>query len=236
MRRPVERFGIKRQPALALLTFILAIAPTHGLAQDRATTEVRCTGEATVEDKPTHVAFWIHRTVTADSVEAAAEGIADFEPMLRAAMTEHGLSASQVTVGAAAVSDTNEYTMYRSAQLRFSIAPYSTGDKGAIQFGALCDNVLAAAASVGAVVEGPTLTSDDERNVTRRAIAAATANAYPAGESVAEALSGGIVEVAQVQVVELVWNPDENTLRGLPTLQRIACRARVEVTYTVELY
>ncbi len=210
---------------------ILGVA-SHALAQEVNPPQIRSLGVATVYAVPAHVDFWLHLTVTDETLEKSMGAAAQFEENLRGRLTAAELRASDIYVSPPAVSDMQEEKAVRmSARVRFPMASFVSPETGPAFFGRLCDKMASIAEGLACMTEGPIFEPANRESMVQAAVTAATENAYPVADAVAGALRGSIYAVDTVRVREIIWNDAPNVKGVQPNMQQVSCTARVEVIY-----
>ena len=117
--------------------------------------------------------------------------------------------------------------------LKFSMAGLVGGETGAAKFGALCDLLNVLGEKLLCRVSEPDLVVAEGRRIIQEAVQEATRQAFTAASGAAAALGVDIRTVERVKVRSVEWNNPPNTEATYPTIERVACTARVTVTYTL---
>jgi hypothetical protein len=186
-------------------------------------------GVATVDIPPGYVEFWIHlHSRGADMTEAVDKALA-FEPQLRRLLMDKDLVPSDLMFTGMAVPDLLAKEAHISARVRFKAS--FAGEEGPKTFAALCDSIMAIAATCDAEPKGPTLGIEEAGSVEDTAIKRAIEKAYSPAEASAKIMNAQIISVSKVNVVKIAWNDSPDIPSTQPELTRMNCTARVRVTY-----
>lgn len=217
-------------------------------AQERDRYTIQVEAHATIEAIPEYAEFWLHRQVPITEELPAAEASAQvlaLEDELRAGLEARELSPrvlmSDLRIGAVSLKSSaarlpsvEPSAASVSARLQFTILGYSTAENGPAQYAALVDKVRAVAKELDCGIEGPFLRVLDAKPVEAEAVAAAVENAYAPAEGAARVMRSQIVAVEHVDIRSIGWNSEPGQRESPGTLSRIACTARVLVSYVYD--
>lgn len=195
---------------------------------------VTTSGKATVYTPPTHVQFWIHRTITAEKLSLAMEEGMKVDPSVREVITLQELHPTTIETSTPAIVSVPENAVRVSTEIQFSMSPYSMGENSSIKFGELCEQIRAIVAGLGGELSGPHFITTEKAAVTQDAVQEAAKDAYPAAVGAAAALNVAVRSVELVDVGAITWNAPPDTETSFPTVAQIACTAEVRVTYAIE--
>lgn len=230
-----NRCSRHRHRGVALFALGLLLALTTGAqAQEIDRAFVTSDGTGTVYANPTHVVFWLHRTVTSDSMETSITESAEMGPALRAWLSEHEVRPALVELRPPAVVSLEGNAVRTSAEIRFSMASFTGGDAGAARFGELCDQMKVLATAIACELTDPQLITTEKNAVIQEAVAEAAKNAYTAAAGAATALGATIHSVDLIEVGGIAWNDPPETEATFPTVEQLACTAAVRITYILE--
>ena len=218
-----KRMGIFRAAAL----FAILVVPAVARAVE--TPAIINTGSGTVTSPPGTVEFVFSRDFQAETVKAAIEAanlyLAEAQQSLRTGEMQPtevaAIPASLLTYAPAAVT--------ASVRARFSMAALNAPSTGPVQFGALCDKMTAAAATLGAVLRPPVLLPAERDFLADKAVALATENAYSQAEAVASAVKSAIYSVREAEILDITWTTSPVEEPG--EVPQVGCTAKVRVTY-----
>lgn len=243
--RPAASILPLRAATAIVLLVALAVAPAPR-AQESVTVQgpvvvekmelprVTTTGKATVYTPPTHVRFWIHRTITAEKLSLAMDEGMKVDPSVREAIALQELHPTTIETGMPTILSLPDNTVRVSTELQFSMSPYSMGENSSVKLGELCEQIRAIAAGLGSELSGPHFITTEKAAVTQDAVQEAAKDAYPAAVGAAAALNVGVRAVEVVDVGTITWNAPPDTETTFPTVGQIACTAEVRVTYSLE--
>jgi len=212
---------------------VLLLTGYGAVAQELPVSVIDSTGIATVDTVPTYVEFWFHAAPQGASHLEAMTAALDFEGALRRALDDAGMKPADLVFESAAIPDIMIKEARASARLRLSAAVFSSPESGMRDFAAFCDTIDTIARKLECQPEGPFLGVENTESIEEAAIGRATEKAYPAARAVAQILNGQIVAVDRVSIESVLWNNAPDTNASLPSIRRIACTARVQVTYTL---
>lgn len=219
--------------AMAALIAVALCCP-FAPAQEVERTFVTTTGKATVYTVPTHVGFWMHRTVTADKLNLALEESTKVDPAIREAFTLKELHPTMLETSTPAIVSALDNTVRVSTEIRFSMSPFVTGEAAMIKFGELCEQIKGIADGLGSELTGPHFLTTEKATVTQEAVQEAAKEAYPAAAGAAEAVGVAIHSVEQMDVGTITWNAPPDTEANFPTVAQLSCTVEVRVTYALE--
>lgn len=217
--------------AIALLALLLCAA-TH--AQEVERSFVTTTGKATVYTAPTHVVFWIHHTITQDTLTGALEESTKVDAAVREVITLKELHPALLETSTPAIISAQENTVRISTEVRFSMTAYAMGENAMVKFGELCEQMKEITVELGSEFTGPHFIATEKAAVTQDAVQEATKDAYPAAVGAAAAMNVAVRAVDLVDVGAITWNTPPDTEATFPTVAQIACTAEVRVTYVLE--
>jgi len=208
---------------------LVAAAPAAG--QMGPVSTIQSTGTASVDVPPDHVDFWLHKEAGGATFVEAMQTVLQFGPVVRKTLAKQEVGAFDLTLSAPAIADIAVKGARVSAQIRFSMNPFSNRETGPEQFAGLCDKMAALAEALECYIEGPMLGVQDPGAVEQDATALATENALPVAQATAELMNAQISAVEHVIIEACAWNAAPDTRAPLPDVRRLTCTARVHVTY-----
>lgn len=190
-------------------------------------------GEATVSEIPNTAVFTLKKTYTAASYAEAMQAASSFEPNLRKYLTEVELHFSDLAVQAPTVGGLEDISVTVTAELQVPLMTLASAEEANGHFGKICDKMRALVEKFGCTLQGLRFDTNDRKAILKSAVAGATENAYAAAEAAANALALPIHSVDSVEVLEVKWDTEPDPQKNTVTLRRIACTAKVRVTYTL---
>ncbi len=217
--------------AVTILALLLS-ATTH--AQELERSFVTTTGKATVYTATTHVVFWIHHTITQDTLTLALEESTKVDATVRERITLEELHPALLETSTPAIIAAQDNSVRISTEVRFSMTAYAMGENAMVKFGELCEQMKEIAAGLGSEMTGPHFMTTEKAAVTQDAVQEAAKDAYPAAVGAAAALNLTVRAVDLVDVGTITWNAPPDTEATFPTVAQIACTAEVRVSYVLE--
>jgi uncharacterized protein YggE len=203
-------------------------------AQEVERSFVTTSGKATVYTAPTHVVFWIHHTITRDTLTLALEDSTTVDAAVREVVTLKELHPSLLETSTPAIISSVDNSVRVSTEIRFSMTAYAMGENAMVKFGELCEQMREITAGLGSELTGPHFITTEKAAVTQDAVQEATKDAYPAAVGAAAAMNVTVRAVDLVDVGTITWNAPPDTEATFPTVAQIACTAEVRVTYVLE--
>lgn len=225
------------KPALAALragAIMALLLCATARAQDVERSFVTTTGKATVYTAPTHVVFWIHHTITQETLTLALEQSARVDAAVREVITLKELHPALLETSTPAIFSAQDNTVRISTEVRFSMSAYAMGENAMVKFGELCEDMKEISAGLGSELTGPHFITTEKAAVTQDAVQEAAKEAYPAAVGAAAALNVAVRSVDLVDVGAITWNTPPDTEAAFPTVAQMACTAEVRVTYVLE--
>ncbi len=201
------------------------------LAAESETAHVVSDGVGTVYVPPSHVRFWLHYELPVGDLETGLVASTALEVPLRAYLGARELRPSSLEIDPPHVASLEESRSTIAIALSFSMAGLVGGEVGAAKFGNLCESIKLLGQDLGYTVSGPHLEIAESAAVIKDAVQVATEQAYIGASGVAAALNGAVREVERVTIQGIEWNNPPDTEASYPTIELIACTARVQVTY-----
>ncbi len=217
--------------AVALMALLLCATAS---AQEVERSFVTTSGKATVYTAPTHVVFWIHHTITRDTLTLALEDSTTVDAAVREVVTLKELHPSLLETSTPAIISSVDNSVRVSTEIRFSMTAYAMGENAMVKFGELCEQMREITAGLGSELTGPHFITTEKAAVTQDAVQEATKDAYPAAVGAAAAMNVTVRAVDLVDVGTITWNAPPDTEATFPTVAQIACTAEVRVTYVLE--
>jgi uncharacterized protein YggE len=199
-------------------------------AQEVERSFVTTSGKATVYTAPTHVVFWIHHTITRDTLTLALEDSTTVDAAVREVVTLKELHPSLLETSTPAIISSVDNSVRVSTEIRFSMTAYAMGENAMVKFGELCEQMREITAGLGSELTGPHFITTEKAAVTQDAVQEATKDAYPAAVGAAAAMNVTVRAVDLVDVGTITWNAPPDTEATFPTVAQIACTAEVRVT------
>lgn len=214
-----------------ILLLFLACIFSDGVAHAVEQPVIVSVGEAEVLVLPGQVEFRFVRHFTADTLEDSIEQCDTFLRAAPQAVRGSELQPADIRTAPPLITAMAQNQTQASFVVRFSMALFNTAKTGPKQFGALCDKLMQLADTMRCTLSHPHFIAANEDAVIATAIARATENAYPSAEAVAGAVKSNIYAVDSVVILDVEW--DQQPLGQSAEVPQLACRARVQVTYTL---
>ncbi len=238
---PHRLFHVTRRqgPALTQLCGLLCCLSIAALSMSAPAQELRVplvenVGVATETTAPSHVDFWLHRDIRAESLLEALNQADEFSTNLRRRLIEAETNPISLEAAAPTVIDLYSNHVQASVRIRYPASPYLHPESGLRNFSQLCDIVLEAAEHFDSDLVGPIMHVENKDPVIRRAIADAVADAFMAADAVASSMHATVYAVDTVQVLDITWNESPGAQAPEPTLRQATCTARVRVVYSLQ--
>lgn len=188
-------------------------------------------GDATIEAVAEFVEFSFAKTLDGDTLDACLASAGEFERTLRGEIEKRELPGSTLDVYGPVIPDVNVSSVYVRATLRCGVPRMEAPAEGTSRLAQLYEAIRACASGAECGVTGPVASVRDKRLVEQAAIGKAIENAYPKAEGAARVMNAQIVSVEHVVIEEVAWGVPPEPWVPFPDLKRLACRARVTVTY-----
>lgn len=218
---------------IAINLLVMLLVSTLAIAQDPLGALVQCGGEATIYAAPSYADFVFEASFEGSTFEQATTSALDFGSKVRAALDLRELPLISVEAAAPAIPDVPDNLVIASATVRIGLVGLGSGDSADVEFAKICDAIAEVAAEIECGVAGPFIVPGDRDALIRSAVAEATENAYPICDALAVTLKTSVYAVDSVRVDSIAWNLPGERGAFRPSIHRIACTAKVLVTYSV---
>lgn len=218
------------RPSILVALLAAAIAPA-AWGEIEALHAITSEGSAVVSVAPSVVDFWLTSRFAGDSLREAAEKALAFEEKLKELLESRELKPDSLTVSGVSIPDLKVKEAVVSARVRFALSLYSDAEERSLSLAKLCDAVRELGDALKCSAEGPFLGVAEREGVEQDAVARAVENALSKADAVSSLMDSQIVDVQEVVVQGVEWNPAGEPLPTLPDVQRLTCQARVTVVY-----
>lgn len=156
------------------------------------------------------------------------------EPLLREELAQRELVPVRFAFSGVTIPDVGKLEALASIHVRFDMAPLNDAETGPRDFAQRCDALRALSGALACSIEGPLLGVEEKAPIEQEAIAEAVRNAYVGAEAAAAVMEYQVEGVQEVDVLALEWRTESRAESATPDFRRVACEARVKVTYTIE--
>ncbi len=218
---------------VVIVAIVALVVQFKSIAQEPESSFIVSDGVGTVYAPPSHVAFWLHFSLPEGDLRRGLAAAKPIEGQLREFFANRESRPVTTDIYPPHVASLEEGRSKVTVELRFSMAGLMGGETGAAKFGGLCEEIKVLGKKLVCGVSEPAMVIAEDSVTIQEAVHEATKQAFTAASGAAAALGAEIRTVERVKVLEITWNDPPDTEAIYPNIERVACTARVRVTYVL---